>query len=312
MTAGLSHLRDVAFTRSRAARPARGVDCAPMALYWGFRIAALLARLAPLRVSYAVGRLGGIAAYYLWRGGRRRCVRNMLHVTGGDEALARKLARRSFSYYGLYLIDFLRLTSASLEELRRRVIFDDWESLERARDGNGVLFVTVHFGNWDLGAAALAGRGYPTSVIADSFSEPRLNELVLASRRHLGMQILPADRLSRQLLRALRDNEVVAALIDIPQGDSGVQVEFLRRHHRRARWYRAPGAALRGLSRRRDDPPPRRLDRPRHGRSAARRLRADRRPGARRARADPGDLQRARADGPLAAGSSGTSSARSG
>ena len=197
-----------------------------MALYWGFRIAALLARLAPLRVSYAVGRLGGIAAYYLWRGGRRRCVRNMLHVTGGDEALARKLARRSFSYYGLYLIDFLRLTSASLEELRRRVIFDDWESLERARDGNGVLFVTVHFGNWDLGAAALAGRGYPTSVIADSFSEPRLNELVLASRRHLGMQILPADRLSRQLLRALRDNEVVAALIDIPQGDSGVQVEF--------------------------------------------------------------------------------------
>ncbi len=197
-----------------------------MALYWGFRIAAFLARLAPLWAAYALGWVGGRAAYYLWPGGRRRCVRNMLRVAGGDEALARKLARRSFSYYGIYLVDFMRFTSASREELRRRVIFDEWELLDEARDGNGVFFVTMHFGNWDLGAAALADRGYPTSVIADTFADERLNELVLASRRHLGMQILPAERLSLQLLRALRDNEMVAALIDIPQSESGVEVEF--------------------------------------------------------------------------------------
>ena len=197
-----------------------------MALYWGFRIAAFLARVVPLRASYAFARAGGLAAYYLWPGGRRRCARNMLRPAGGDEALARNLARRSFSYYGLYLVDFFRFSSLSRAELRRRVIFDQWEQLDEARDGNGVLFVTAHFGNWDLGAAALADRGYATSVIADTFANRRLNELVLASRRHLGMQILPADRLSLRLLRALRGNEMVAALIDIPQSQSGVEVEF--------------------------------------------------------------------------------------
>lgn len=197
-----------------------------MALYWGFRVAAFLARAAPLRAAYAAGRLGGLCAWALWRGGRRRCVRNMLRVAGGDEARARRLARRSFAAYGLYLADFLRFGALSREELRRRVVFDRWAQLEEARAGAGVLFVTMHFGNWDMGAAALADRGHRISVIADTFADPRLNELVLESRRRLGMQILPAERLGPRLLRILRGNGIVAALIDVPPPGAGVEVEF--------------------------------------------------------------------------------------
>jgi KDO2-lipid IV(A) lauroyltransferase len=197
-----------------------------MAAYWGFRIASRLARLVPLRVAYACGYGAGVLAYYLWAGGRRRCVRNMRRVTGGDEAAARRIARRSFAHYGIYLIDFLRFSGLSSAKLHERVVFDQWNRLDEALDGHGVLFVTMHFGNWDMGAAAVADHGYPTSVIADTFSEPRLNELVLDARRHLGMQILPAERLGPRLLRALRGNEIVAALIDVPQGEAGVEVEF--------------------------------------------------------------------------------------
>ncbi len=197
-----------------------------MAVYWGFRIASLLARLAPLRVGYACGYGGGLLAYYLWFGGRRRCIRNMLRVSKGDRAAARRIARRSFANYGIYLVDFLRFSGLSSEDVRKRIVFDQWDRLDEALEGNGVLFVTIHFGNWDLGAAAVADHGYPTAVIADSFAEPRLNELVLGARRHLGMEILPAERLGPRLLRALRRNQVVAALIDVPQGESGVEVQF--------------------------------------------------------------------------------------
>ena len=197
-----------------------------MAVYWAFRIASRLARVAPLRVAYACGYGSGLLAYCLWFGGRRRCVRNMLRVSGGDRAAARSIARRSFANYGVYLIDFLRFSGLSSEDVRRRIVFDQWNLFDEALDGNGVLFVTIHFGNWDLGAAAVADHGYPTSVIADTFAEPRLNELVLRARRHLGMEILPAERLGPRLLRALRRNQVVAALIDVPQGESGVEVQF--------------------------------------------------------------------------------------
>lgn len=197
-----------------------------MAAYWGFRIASLLARAAPLRVAYACGFAAGILAYYGWRGGRRRCIRNMLRVSGGDRGAARSYARKSFGNYGLYLIDFLRFGSRDLDELRDRIPFDHWEQLDDALTGNGLVFVTIHFGVWDLGGVALSDHGYRVSVIADTFADPRLNELVLGSRRRLGMQVLPADRVGPRLLRSLRRNEVVAALIDVPQPGRGVEVEF--------------------------------------------------------------------------------------
>ncbi|MXZ63185.1 MAG: hypothetical protein F4Y98_06215 [Chloroflexi bacterium] len=197
-----------------------------MAAYWGFRIASLLARLVPLRVAYGCGFAAGVITYYLWAGGRRRCIGNMLRVTGGDEAAARRLARSSFGNYGLYLVDFLRFDSRPRDELRDRIRYEDWDYLDGALTGNGLVFVTVHFGVWDLGAVALSEHGYRVSVIADTFDDPRLNELVFGSRRKLGMQVLPADRIGPRLVRALRRNEIIAALIDVPQPGRGVEVEF--------------------------------------------------------------------------------------
>ena len=194
--------------------------------YWAFRLAAAAARRAPLRAAYAFATLGGLLTYYGWWGGRRRCVRNMRHVAAGNAALARKLARRSFVYYALYLVDFLRFTSVTREEVRDRVLFEEWDALDAQRAGNGTVFITMHFGNWDLGAAALAEHGVPISVIADTFAERRMNELVLGARRHLGMDIVPAERMGPGILRALRRNEVVAMLIDVPSNGAGVHVEF--------------------------------------------------------------------------------------
>jgi lauroyl/myristoyl acyltransferase len=197
-----------------------------MLLYLTFRAASMLVRLLPVRVGYAIAHAGGVLAYAAWPGGRRRCIDNMRHVAGGDEALARRYARRSFANYAAYLVDFLRFTSTTAAEVEQRVVFDEWDSLERYRTGNGIVFVTMHFGNWDLGAAILALRGFPIAVIADRFPNARLDRLVLGSREHLGMTIIPADRMGPGILRALRRNDVVAVLADIPANGRGVEVEF--------------------------------------------------------------------------------------
>jgi KDO2-lipid IV(A) lauroyltransferase len=195
-------------------------------VYWAFRLSSALTRAIPVRVSYAVAAFLGVLTFYVWVGGRRRCVRNMAHVSGGDVRQARRLARTSFANYAIYLVDFLRFTRVTAEEVRRRVVFDEWARLEAQRSGNGIVFVTLHFGNWDLGAAAVAEHGIPISVIADTFGDPRLNDLVLGARRHLGMEILAAERMGPSILRALRRNDVVAMLIDVPPDGQGVEVEF--------------------------------------------------------------------------------------
>lgn len=200
-----------------------------MALYIAVRAATLLARFVPLRVSYAIARLAGTLAYYAWPGGRRRCIQNMAHITGGDLRAARRHARRSFANYVVYLVDFFRFLSLTSEGVEARVVFDrerTWAALREQRQGNGIVFLTMHFGNWDLGAAVLALNEFPISAIADSFSNERVNRLVIGSREHLGMKIIQADRLGPGILRALRGNDVVAMLIDVPQPEGGVEVEF--------------------------------------------------------------------------------------
>ncbi len=200
-----------------------------MALYIAVRAAVMLARIVPLRISYAIARVAGTLAFYGWPGGRRRCIQNMTRVTGGDADAARRHARRSFGNYVVYLVDFFRFLALGDDEVDRRVVFDrepTWETIRAGRQGNGIVFITMHFGNWDLGAAILALHGFPISAIADSFSNERVNRLVVGSREHLGMKIIQAERLGPGILRALRGNDVVALLIDVPQPEGGVRVEF--------------------------------------------------------------------------------------
>lgn len=195
---------------------------------WMLMVAAVwLARVLPLRVSYALARSGATLGYWLWPGGRRRCIENMSMVTGGNERLARRYARRSFGNYGVFLVDFLRAIRTTPEDVRRRVVFDRWEELEAQRAGKGIVFVTMHFGNWDLGAAALSQHGFPITAVADEFAHPRIDAMVRRSREALGMTVLPAGRMGPGILRALRRNDVIAALADVPAPPGGgVEVEF--------------------------------------------------------------------------------------
>lgn len=193
------------------------------AVYWLVRIAVAAVRVLPVRLSYALARVAGVAAYYAWAGGRRRSIANMRRVTGGDDRAARRYARASFGNYAAYLVDFLRFGSLDPDELRARVHFDDWAALEERRAGRGIVFITMHYGNWDLGAAALALHGFPVAVIADTFANERLNDLVLGARAHLGMDVVAAERMGPRILRHLMRNDVVAVLLDVPvaPGESG-------------------------------------------------------------------------------------------
>ncbi|MQC17372.1 MAG: hypothetical protein DWG82_03945 [Chloroflexi bacterium] len=201
---------------------------AALALFLAFRLATILTRALPLRISYAVGRGAGIVAFYTWPGGRRRSIQNLMRVTDGDEGEARRLARASFANYVVYLVDFFRSFATDPDDVHRRVRLPEeiWERLRGERRGNGIVFMTMHFGNWDMGAAILALHGFPISAVADQFANERLNRLIVESRRHLGMNVIPAGRTGPGILRALRNNDVVALLVDVPQQRGGVEVEF--------------------------------------------------------------------------------------
>lgn len=195
---------------------------------WRF-VTALLARL-PLRASYAVAEACGWIAYAWWPRGRRATTRNFRHIL--PEADPRPLARRSLSNYCRYLVDFARMPSLQPDQFLVAAHEVD-ACFERLADitaiGRGVIIVAVHFGNWDLGAAATAARGHPVAVVGESFADSRLTNAVFGARERLGMKVLPLESLGPSLFKSLRRGGLLALLIDRPGPGDGVTVPFFGR-----------------------------------------------------------------------------------
>ena len=140
----------------------------------------------------------------------------------------RSTARRSLVNYCKYLVDFIRFPRLSPQTLVTSVEGETrFEGLNRVLEaGKGAVIVCMHFGNWDLGAGAAAARGYPLTVVAETFSDPRLDAMVAGARTRLGMNIVKMEKAGPSLVRTLKKNGLLALLIDRPVPGDGVRVTF--------------------------------------------------------------------------------------
>ncbi len=108
------------------------------------------------------------------------------------------------------------------------------DHLEAARDrGKGVLLVTAHLGNWELGAMLLARHDFALTVV--TLEEPT-NELTRwrdSYRQRLGIKTIPVrpghDFQFIEMMQVLRRNEILAMLIDRPYAGTGTSVDFFGR-----------------------------------------------------------------------------------
>jgi KDO2-lipid IV(A) lauroyltransferase len=183
-----------------------------------------------MRLGYAVaGAVAAVCYRTLFRGHGAALRANLSRVLGTDDPGAvDAAAERTFRNFGKYVIDFIHFPSLSRDEVQERLRFDQWEALNEAADsGRGVIIATIHFGNWDLGAAALAAFGYPIHAIAETFRYGPMNELVQGSRKRLGLKVIGGDRRGPAAFKALRRGEILALLVDVVTEDDGIRVDFL-------------------------------------------------------------------------------------
>lgn len=199
-----------------------------MLWFYLYRLAGRIARIVPLRAAYLGGDVIGTLLWWCWRGRRATAIENLTRVLGSRRA-ATRAARYAFLNYTRYSVDFLRAPKIRPENVLSKIQFDHWDRIDAAFEaGKGVIFVSVHLGNWDMGGLVLAARGYPMNVVADAFLNERTNDIVVRQRQQVhGLKVIPSDRAASGILRAMRRNEGLAILIDtsVPEG-GGVEVTF--------------------------------------------------------------------------------------
>lgn len=198
-------------------------------VYWLFRLAIIVTRPLPLRLGYWFGERVALVCYWVIFPRHRKALNaNLAHVLQSDDArFVDSVARRTFRNFGKYVIDFIHFPVMTRQEVYSRLRFDAWDELNTATDsGRGLVLATLHFGNWDIGAAALAAHDYPINAIAETFPYKPMDDLVQGSRMKLGMKVIGHDRLGPTVFRALRRGEMLAMLVDVVSDDVAVGVEF--------------------------------------------------------------------------------------
>ena len=161
---------------------------------------------------------------------RRGAMENLAQVLGDRDP--RRLTRATMDMYA----QFAHCMTETMEcygprPLPIRVDISEEDDLELAlRAGRGAIVVTGHFGNWDVAAKLINGYGRPINLVMAREANATTHEFVRAARERAGVRVIYSDTSvfsSINIIRALRQNEIVAIQMDRPLGAGGTRaIEF--------------------------------------------------------------------------------------
>ncbi len=186
----------------------------------------------PDPVVRACGTALGFAFYAVDGAHRRIALQNLTAAfPQRSRAERRGIARRAFVHFGRLMVELLKFATLAPAEMLTRVQIDGEERARAAYEHRrGVLFVTGHFGFWELQALVHALRIEPVGVVGRALDNPLLNRLLEDIRQRTGNTVIYRKGALRRILRMLQGGHGVAVLIDqhIMSRDA-IYVDFFER-----------------------------------------------------------------------------------
>src|SRR5688572_29478247 len=139
-----------------------------------------------------------------------------------------RILRGSFRNLGRLLVEFSHFPELNKTNITGLVTHDGLENyMEAVRRGRGIIFMTAHFGAWELSSFAHSVYGYPLKFVVRPIDNPKVDALITHYRTLGGNIPIQKRSAGRDILKALRDNEAVGILFDQnTTRDEGVFAEF--------------------------------------------------------------------------------------
>jgi Kdo2-lipid IVA lauroyltransferase/acyltransferase len=188
---------------------------------WPFiKILGILPR--PLSRVFAITIAQGVYLFHIRL--RRVGMRNLeLAFPEKSTAERKRILRGVFTSLGRQLAEVCQFPKYTRENIDEVVVYDGLENYELAyARGKGVLFLTAHFGGWELSAFAHSLHGHWLHIVVRPMDNPYLDGLIQSYRTMHGNKTVGKDDFVRGLLAAMKCAETVGILMDTnmtpPQG----------------------------------------------------------------------------------------------
>lgn len=209
---------------------------AQYAIYIAVRLVVAVAQALTIEQCYA---FAGFLAAIMYRVDKRhRMVAhdNLRHAFGDlyDEAERDRIVRGVYLHFCCMLMEMLQIPRKfHLTNWRERIVLDGHahalERLLRGDSGTGSIFLTGHFGNWEMAGYLFGVFGFPPHSVARALDNPHLDRFLRRFRERTGQKMIDKNGGYEQMLEVLRSGGVLSMLADQDAGERGCFVEFFGR-----------------------------------------------------------------------------------
>lgn len=190
------------------------------------RAASVLAGVIPRHLADRLCVLAGLA-WHAAAPAARAAVRSNLRQLLQREPTPREV-KAVFVYGALNYWDTFGLPHLQPQEVVDLVEAEGWQHLEAAlAAGKGAIVVTAHLSSAALLSNLIAAQGYRVMSVVEPVQPPELFQAITGMRAQYGMRLFPLGPVAaREMLGALRRNEVVGLLADRDVLGTGPVVDF--------------------------------------------------------------------------------------
>lgn len=198
-------------------------------LYWAVRVFGFCVRMLPVELALALGQAVGILAYYFDTKHRRIVFSNLRIAFSGSKSPSeiRRIARATFMCFGQNGIELLRFPLMNKKKFEKYIHLEGAQHIaESEKQGKGVILLAVHYGSWEIANLIGASLGYPYKVLVKAQTRNfRLGEFLDELRRAGGATMVHRGAGTRDILKGLKNNEIVSLVAD-QGGKDGLLVPF--------------------------------------------------------------------------------------
>ncbi|MCX5669448.1 MAG: lysophospholipid acyltransferase family protein [Candidatus Omnitrophica bacterium] len=196
--------------------------------YYIYRFGQFIALALPLRLVYFLA-VFLAQGYYLLAFHDRRFVKANLRVIYPKitNRQLRKISRMVFRNFAKYLVDFFRFEKINHQYIDKNVKLENLHYFDQAlAKGKGVVVLTAHLGNWELGGVVIAQLGYPFWAVALPHKNKKVNDFFDAQRNRKGVKVIALGKAVRSCMAEIRKNHMVALVGDRDFSEKGIIIDF--------------------------------------------------------------------------------------
>lgn len=200
--------------------------------YQLYKFGQFIAQLCPLKLAYTLAIIASDVHFVFADKDRAEVYANLKTIfpeKSKKELL--KIRIQVFRNFAKYLVDFFRFEEVNDEYIKRKVKIENIHYLDEAlKKGKGVVILSAHIGNWELGGVVVAFLGYPIWGVALPHKSKKVNDFFNTQRQIKGLNVISFGKAARACLRLLEENKMIALVGDKDYTkEAGVVTDFFGR-----------------------------------------------------------------------------------